>query len=206
MQYWNSLLTDKSWNTLLKLKKEPINFILIGGWAVFLWTNQIKSKDIDIIITNFDDLNYLKQKYTLTKNDKLKKYEIKIDDIDVDIYLIHYSQLGIPIEDIKSKTSKIKGIRIPKPEILLILKQTAELMRKESVKGKKDQVDILTLLFYSKIDFAFYKKLLKKHNLKDYLKRLKTVIKTFKDIEYLNLNPREFKLKKQATLKKLDTE
>lgn len=198
MQYWNSLLTDKSWNTLLELKKEPIKFILIGGWAVFLWTKQMKSKDIDIIITNFDDLSYLKQKYNLIKNDKLKKYEIKKDDIDIDIYLIHYSQLGMPIQDIKNNTSDIKGIKIPKPEVLLILKQTAELMRRESVKGKKDQIDILTLLLYSKINFKLYKELLKKCNLRDYLKRLETIIKTFKDIKYLNLNPREFKLKKQA--------
>ncbi len=204
MQYWNSLLTDKSWNTLLKLKKEPIKFILIGGWAVFLWTGQIKSKDIDIIIANFDDLSYIKQRYTLNKNNKLRKYEMMIENIDVDVYLIHYSQLGIPIKEICDKTSSINGIELPNPDVLLILKQTAELSRSDTIKGKKDQIDILTLLFYSEIDFAAYKKLLEKYGLEGYLKRLKTIIKTFKDIKYLNLNPREFKLKKQALLKKMD--
>jgi len=204
MQYWNSLLTDKSWNALLKLKKEPIKFILIGGWAVFLWTQQIKSKDIDIIITNFDDLSYLKQRYTLNKNNKLKKYEMNIENIDVDLYLIHYSQLGIPIKEICDKTSSINGIELPNPYVLLILKQTAELSRRDTIKGKKDQIDILTILFYSEIDFVAYKKLLEEYKLDGYIKRLKTIVKTFKDIKYLNLNPREFKLKKQALLKKID--
>jgi len=44
--------------------------------------------------------------------------------------------------------------------------------------------------------------LLKKYNL-DYLKRLKDIITRFKDIKYLNLNPREFKLKKKEILEKL---
>jgi len=47
-EFWNSFLTEKSWEILQKLKKQH-KFILIGGWAIYLLTNQQKSKDIDII-------------------------------------------------------------------------------------------------------------------------------------------------------------
>src|SRR3989344_179180 len=97
-EFWNSLLTEKSWNLLQELKKEH-SFILIGGWAVYLFTKQQKSKDIDIVI-DIKELQKFKSE-NLNKNDNLKKYEIKREDIDIDIYLEHYSRLAIPAEDIK---------------------------------------------------------------------------------------------------------
>ena len=48
-EFWNSLLTEKSWEILQELRKN-YDFILIGGWAVYLLTKQKKSKDIDIVI------------------------------------------------------------------------------------------------------------------------------------------------------------
>ncbi len=49
-QFWNSLLTEKSWKILHELKK-GYSFIVIGGWAVYLLTRQQKSKDIDILVS-----------------------------------------------------------------------------------------------------------------------------------------------------------
>src|SRR3989344_4490106 len=97
-EYWNSLLTEKSWQILQDLRRE-YNFILIGGWAVYLFTKQQKSKDIDIVV-GINELEKLKGG-GLGKNDNLKKYEIKKEEIDVDIYVEHYSKLAIPVEDIK---------------------------------------------------------------------------------------------------------
>jgi hypothetical protein len=31
MDFWNSMLTEKSWNQLLELKKKNFDFIVIGG-------------------------------------------------------------------------------------------------------------------------------------------------------------------------------
>ncbi|HLD75822.1 MAG TPA: hypothetical protein VI874_02295, partial [Candidatus Norongarragalinales archaeon] len=59
--------------------------MLIGGWAAFLWTGKHKSKDIDIVVGH-DALSGLKQRQALTKNEKLRKYEIKRGDVDIDIY------------------------------------------------------------------------------------------------------------------------
>jgi hypothetical protein len=197
------LLTEKSWNILTNISKEKFKFIVIGGWAAYLWTNTHKSKDIDIAIINIKDMSYLKKRYNLKKNNRLKKYEISFDEIDVDIYVPYFSELPIPIEDLKEHSTKIEGLNVVKPEILLILKQGAESDRETSVKGEKDRVDIMTLLFFTDLDLKLYFKLLKKYKLEHYFARLKKIISNFKDYSYLNLNPREFKIKKNKILKKL---
>ena len=131
MDYWHNILTEKSWNVLQKIKQD-FEFTLIGGWAVYLWTKGHKSKDVDIIV-DFETLSQLKKKYDLRKNEKLKKYEIRIEEIDIDIYVPHYSGL-MPLEEVD--TEKVEGFTVAKPEYLLILKQGAELERKESEKRR----------------------------------------------------------------------
>ena len=202
MDFWNSLLTEKSWEHLLELRKKKFNFVLIGGWAAYMWTRLHKSKDIDIVLKKIEDIDFLKQKYNLKKNDKLKRYEIELDEIDVDIYVPYYSKLTIPPEEIVKHTTKIENIEVVIPEMLLILKQGAENDRSESTKGLKDQIDIITLLIYSDIDFKKYRELLKKYKLEHFETRLKKIVKNFKDIKYLDLNPREFKLKKKELEKR----
>ncbi len=49
MPYYQDIITSKSFKILQDLKRS-YNFILIGGWAVFLHTQSLKSKDIDIVI------------------------------------------------------------------------------------------------------------------------------------------------------------
>ena len=140
MEFWNSQLTEKSWTVLQEIRKKH-KFILIGGWAVYLWTRQQKSKDIDIIV-DIQELQKLK-KENLSKNDNLKKYEIKTGEIDIDIYVPHFSKLTIPLEDMKNYTSEIEGFTVASKEVLLILQQGAEKERGNSVKGEKDQIDIV---------------------------------------------------------------
>ncbi len=202
-EFWNSLLTEKSWNLLIKISKEPFKFIVIGGWATYLWTRLHKSKDIDIALTNIKELDYLKQTYSLKKNDNLKKYEISFDEIDLDIYVPYFSKLPIPVEDLAVYTAKIESLTVLKSEALLILKQGAEFERKESVKGTKDQIDIMALLFYADMNVKLYFDLLKKYKL-NYFPRLKSIINNFKEYSYLELNPRQFKLKKKEILKKFN--
>ena len=195
--FWNSLLTEKSWSILIKISKEPFKFIVIGGWATYLWTKQHKSKDIDIALVDIKQIDYLKKIYNLNKNENLKKYEVKFGDIDLDIYVPYFSKLSIPIEDLKDLSTKIEGFTVPIPESLLILKQGAEIDRKESVKGTKDQIDIMSILIFTKFDFKIYFKLLKEYKLENFSKRLRIIINEFKDYNYLNLTPRKFKLKKK---------
>ncbi len=200
MKFWNSLLTEKSWKILQDFGKK-YDFILIGGWATYLWAKQQKSKDIDIVV-EIKELQKLKAE-SLSKNDRLKKYEIKIEDIDIDIYVSHYSKLTIPPEDLKKYAKKIEGFKVLSPEALMILKQGAYEDRKNSLKGEKDLVDIMSLIFSSDFDFGNYKSILNKYSLSHYVENLIYLLSNFKDYDSLNLTPRDFKLKKVKLLKDL---
>jgi len=200
MEFWNSQLTEKSWQLLQEIRKK-YNFILIGGWATYLWTRQQKSKDVDIVVT-LNELQKLKQE-DLRKNDDLRKYEIKFGDIDIDIYLEHYSKLAIPIENIKKYVSHIEGFNVISKEALLVLKQGAEINRGNSIKGEKDRIDILSILFFSNPDYKQYLKIIRENSKEDYLSHLISIVKNFKDYAALKLPPREFKLRKEKIIEML---
>lgn len=202
MELWNEVIIDKSW-LLLKQLRKSIDFVLIGGWAVYLLTKSIKSKDIDIVI-DFDTLSHLK-KFDIRKNDKLKKYQIDADGIDVDIYVPYYSNLIVPPQEILKSTVSIEGFKVPKPEILLLLKQQAESNRENTVKGQKDRVDILSLLIKANLDFKYYNLISKKFDLEDYPKHLKKIVTlSKKEFEYLEIiNLREIKKIKQKISEEL---
>ena len=200
MEYWNTAITEKSWNVLQKIKKE-IDFVLIGGWAAYSWAKSQKSKDIDIVI-DYNELEKLKSNYNLKKNDYLHKYEIQIADIDIDIYVPYYSKLPL-LENIQDFTSSIEGFKVVKPEALIILKQAAEMERRDTEKGLKDRIDIIDLLLKCQIDFTAYNEMLKKENLEGFKKRLLEIIAAFTEIKYIDLNPRQFKLKKEEIIKNI---
>lgn len=199
-QFWNSLLTEKSWKILLELKNK-YSFIVIGGWAVYLLTRQQKSKDIDILI-GIQELEKFKTE-DLRKNDRLRRYEIKFNEIDLDIYVEYFSKFIIPAEELNKYTLQLEGFTVLSPEILLILKQSAFKEREFSVKGEKDQVDILSLLFFSGIDLKKYQEIIQKYSLDYFSSELKKILVNFKDHDYLNLNPREFKIRKNKILEEL---
>jgi hypothetical protein len=203
MEFWNDQATDKSWNSLIELSKK-YEFILIGGWACYFHTGTIKSQDVDIIV-EFETLNKLKKEFLVKKNDILKKYEIIFNEISVGIYVPYYSEFIIPFECIIKNTMKIQGITVPNPEIILILKQQAEMERKNSVKGQKDRVDILNLLIESTIDMKKYLLIVKEYDLMEYMRRLETIIQTSQnEFEYLGMeNLRRIKLLKKKLMKTL---
>jgi len=193
MDFWNDEITEKSWERLIELENK-YNFVLIGGWAVYLYTGHNRSKDIDIV-TDYDTLWSLKVTYGLIKNERLNKYEIKfIEGVDVDIYVPNYSKLVVPIKDILNLTTSKEGFILPEPEILLILKIPAFIDRQNGVKGRKDAIDITGLVFFGDCDFNFFKELTLKYDLPDYPRVLLSIIENFDRslIKYLDLNENEF--------------
>lgn len=130
MNYYRDSVTNKSWQFLRKLNKK-INFVLIGGWAVWLYTRQLKSKDIDIVV-DLPQLSKIRKSYEMYKNGRLKKYEIKVDEVEVDIYSAYYSNLGIPAEEILADAKNISGFSVPSLELLLVLKSVAWYSRRIS--------------------------------------------------------------------------
>jgi len=204
MDFWNDISTRKSWE-LLKILNKKLHFVVIGGWGIYLWTHALKSKDVDVLLTTWDDLEKIKENYEPKKNDRLKKYEIIVSDIDVDIYLPHYSQMVIPCDQLITMATVKEGFKVLKPEPLLILKQQALLDRKDSIKGQKDRVDILSLLLFMTIDFKEYRQLLEKYNIVFFEKELEGIIKLAKEeFSYLNItNPRKIKQLKEGWMKNL---
>ena len=200
MEFWNDEITEKSWEKLIELKNK-FNFILIGGWAVYLYTRRNKSKDVDIIV-DYDTLWSLKNYYgVLSKNEQLKKYEIKFSEgIDIDIYVPKYSDLVVPIKDMFNLTISVEGFIVPVPEVLLILKIPAFIGRYKREKGRKDAIDIAGLVFFAGCDFNFFKELTIKYGLPDYPRVLLSIIENFDRslIKYLDLNENDFaKLRKK---------
>lgn len=197
MSYYHDIITEKSFVLLQQLKHQH-NFVLIGGWAVYFYTKRLKSKDIDIIV-DYNELEKLRTNHDLTKNDRLKKYEIKKEGIDVDIYVPYFSELGIPAEIIIQNTTSREGFILPQIEILLILKQKAWLARKESLKGDKDRIDILSLVSQN-IDWNRYSELSKENRLDPLFKEtLFKLLETTREVPELNLNAHQYaRLKKKC--------
>lgn len=202
-EFWPEVVTRNSWETLLSISKE-YDFIVIGGWAAFLWTGIHKSKDIDIVV-DYNSLNIFRSKFRLEKNERLGKYEIKMGEFDIDIYLPGYSKLMFPLEHLHEYVVNVNGIKVPRPEVLVILKQGAEKERRGSVKGRKDLIDILTILIHAGFSVKNYKEIISKLSLKGLDKELEQEVLLFnpKDVEYLGINLAEFAKWKRNFLREL---
>ncbi|MBI5230177.1 MAG: hypothetical protein HY981_02685 [Candidatus Magasanikbacteria bacterium] len=134
----------------------------------------------------------------MTKNDRLKKYEIKIDGIAIDMYVPFYSELGIPTETIQKYITTREGFTVPKIEILFILKQVAYAGRQGTPKGEKDKIDVFSLLALQDIDWKLYKRLINAAGLKHLPDELKYLLKQTVEIKELNVNQAKMsKLKKE---------
>ena len=198
-EFWNSNITEASWLGLQELNKE-IDFVLIGGWATYLYTRLQKSKDIDVVV-DYGTLRRLEGSYRLIKNERLRKYEIKKEKYDIDIYLPNYSKLALKPNDILSKyRDSLGGFHVPIPEALMALKLGAAADRGGSAKGEKDAIDILGLLFYSRMDLPRLNSVLAENGMQERLRLLLSILGNFdrRDLGYLNLNESSFsKLKRE---------
>ncbi|KKP66281.1 MAG: hypothetical protein UR68_C0050G0008 [Candidatus Roizmanbacteria bacterium GW2011_GWA2_35_19] len=199
--FYQQFLTDKSFTILSSLKKQ-FKFTLIGGWAVYFYTNSLKSKDIDMIV-DFSQLEKFKNEFTIEKNERLKKYQIKIEEIDIDIYLPFYSDLGLPVEKIVKKTTSVNGFTLLEKEVLLLTKLKAYQDRGASVKGQKDLIDVISLVLLEDFDFKCLSRLIEKYKLKKYLDVLEKLILETKEVPELNLNQHAFAKKKKKLLEQV---
>lgn len=201
MEFWHDLITERSFQLLQDLRKK-YQFILIGGWAVFLYTHTLKSKDLDIVI-EYEELGKLRRDFLVTKNERLRKYEIKQEGIDIDIYVPFYSNPGLPAEEIKNYLTSREGFTVPAPEILLILKQKAYHERRDSPKGEKDKIDIFALLSLETLDWKSYNKVLKKCGQENFREDLLQLLKTTPEVKELNLTRQKTSEIKKDILRKL---
>ncbi|MCL5432397.1 MAG: hypothetical protein M1484_04930 [Patescibacteria group bacterium] len=200
MDFYNDLVTQKSWQTLGELRQK-FDFILIGGWAVYLYTKALKSKDIDVIV-DYDQLEKLRRDFAVTKNERLKKYEARREEVQIDVYLPHFSDLGVPVEQIIKEAQERETFRLPNPEMLLILKQLAFKNRELSAKGQKDRIDILSLLTFADVDLVKYRRLLTKFKLEFLNAQLNAIISQTVKIPELGINEHQWSRKKKLWIEK----
>lgn len=177
---FRDVVVERSWRVLGELKGFA-DFVLIGGWGVYLWTRKLKSRDIDVYIDqkNFYKLqSELTQKgYALKRNVRLMKFEALIGDVEVDIYTPFVSKLVIPCLDVFDRRfySVIESFNVAIPEVLLLLKAQAARDRWHAEKGLKDRVDIISLLKFADVKRDVLEQTLRlydtQHTLRDAIKR-----------------------------------
>lgn len=201
MNFYHDLITSKSWELLKKLQAN-YDFILIGGWAVWLYTRALKSKDIDLVM-DYDQLEKLKEEFAVFKNERLKKYEAKTEGMDIDIYLPFYSNPGLPAEELKKYKCVVEGFGTVEKELLAILKQKVLLERKESLKGRKDLADLISLFQLPDFNWEIYQKTIKEYKLEQILVFVRGIIQKTIKIEELGINVYQMARLKKKILPKL---
>ena len=203
MEFWNSDITNESWKELLVLSTK-YNFILIGGWAIYLYTKLQKSRDIDMVV-DYDQIKLLSVDFEMRKNPSLYRYEIKFQKFDIDVYTPFYSKLTVPPEDLINNYTLIENTRVPRVEEVLILKLGAFDDRMNSIKGQKDRLDITGLAFYSNIDYSRLKTLLNKYKRPSYIDLYVNAIAHIEKrlLPFLNLNESTYVKMKKKTLEKI---
>ena len=191
---WRDETVEKSWQVLNELRNLA-DFVLIGGWAVYLWTKKLKSRDIDLCINqeNFYKLQQeLQQRnHAFKRNIRLMKFEAIIDTVEVDIYTPFISKLIVPCLDIfKNKLySSIELFKVAQPEALLLLKAQATQQRWHSEKGVKDRIDIISLVKFADIKKDTLTRMLKKYDQNNTLRNVikQTISQSRTEYKHLNL-------------------
>jgi len=191
---WRDETIEKSWRVLEELKSLA-DFVLIGGWGVYLWTRKLKSRDIDVCIDqeNFYKLQseLLQRNYGLKRNVRLMKFEAVIGDVEVDIYTPFMSKLAVPCSnmfDLKLYSS-IERFKVALPEVLLLLKAQAAQQRWHAEKGVKDRADIISLLKFADIKRDTLRQTLKKYDKDDTLRSIikRTISESRVEYRFLGL-------------------
>lgn len=200
MSYYHDLITAKSWQELKELNKK-VKFVLIGGWATYLYTKELKSKDIDILV-EYEELGKLKENYDVTKNERLKKYEARKGEVQIDVYLPHFSSLGIPVDVLIAGSTSFEGFKVVKKEWLTSLKIYVLSLRGRSPKGEKDFLDILSLFKTGAGDIEKLKKILKDYDLKESLNFFLGMLNERTQALEVGLNKHQYKKLKTEILEK----
>jgi len=134
-----------------------VECVVIGGWAVYLYTNAQKSEDVDLAI-GYESLNFFKP-YGINEYEGLKiKYSV-VNGTTVDLFIEEYSdkELPLPVRDIIKEHVLIGNKKVVNRELLLLLKLWGYL-RFDDVKLRKDIIDTVSLLFYSHIDLEKFRR------------------------------------------------
>ena len=74
------------------------------------------------MLIEYGELGKLKKEYGVSKNERLKKYEARRGEVQIDIYLPCFSSLGVPVETLMDHVTSLEGFRVLEKEWLICLK------------------------------------------------------------------------------------
>jgi len=156
---------EKSLEILKRLVDSGIDFYLVGGWAVWCYNPYMKSKDIDIIVTEKDFWKLKDFLLGLGFRETAKVLEKKgfsmlwnSDKIEIDVYDKKIGKFDIKglIENSTKKKINSSMVSVISITNLFILKSFTATERMGTAKGEKDLSDLLALLdvYYKDIDWS----------------------------------------------------
>jgi hypothetical protein len=108
--------------------------------------------------------------------------------VQIDVYLPHYSQLGLPVDLLRDHTRSVEGFTLLAPAYLLALKLHTLAERARTPKGEKDFLDCLALLQAGVADLKEAAALLKRYDRTEGLGTFRTLLGEHREVPELSLN------------------
>jgi len=147
---WDEDVMLESKTHLTAFNVQGFDFVLIGGWGVYLLTRYHMSRDIDFLMRDrelWKFRSYIQARGGREKSPGIRTYGFVIGNIGVDVYTETKSGLPVDIVDVfeKQRFLGLDGYRVLEPGRLLALKLRAAEARSQSHKGLKDRCDILSI-------------------------------------------------------------
>lgn len=127
--------------------------VFIGGLATYLHIQRRPKAGLPLEATHDVDASIsavasssLRDQYEFTENPRLHKVQVRVDDVDVDLYPQHISRLRFAYIDLAPYAQRYRGFKIAAIPHILLLKIDAIEDRGSSGKGAKDRRDAAKLL------------------------------------------------------------
>jgi len=151
-EFYPEELTDQSRRVLDRVVAAAGDAILIGGWATWVRAGGPMSHDIDMIVGH-DDLDALRghvDDLSTSTNVAGQKWRATLEGIHLDLYVPYQSRLGgvlqLRVEDLASRREQVDRWSVLAVPAHTSTKIAALLDRPDTMPGKKDRVEILSLL------------------------------------------------------------
>ena len=93
--FWNREKTSASFAALRGLVNEGLDFVLIGGWAVYYYAMQQESLDVDIAVS-YTTLEFFRKDGIADHEGTKIKYSVR-NGIYVDLFVSEFSDPDLPI-------------------------------------------------------------------------------------------------------------
>lgn len=127
--------------------------VFIGGIATYLHVQRRPKSGLPLEKTHDVDASIsvvaagaLRDLEEVTENPRLHKWQIRVDDVDVDLYPQQIGRLRFSYLDLAAYAQRYRGFQIAAIPHLLLLKVDAIEDRGSSGKGAKDRRDVAKLL------------------------------------------------------------